>query len=89
MGQDEKLKYRNADSEFINHVKSATSISELPHLVPWGYTFGEYLIFYRRMSELGDNADKQIAEQKIKEIQDILKKRGLGMWEIVTPETDL
>lgn len=89
MGQDEKLKYRNADSEFIKKVKSATSISELPHIVSWGYTFGEYLIFYQRMSELGDNADKQIAEQKIKEIQDILKNRRLGMWEIVTPETDL
>lgn len=89
MEQDKKLKYRNADSEFIKQVKSATSINELPHLVSWGYTFGEYLIFYQRMSELGDNADKQIAAQKIKEIQDILKNRRLGMWEIVTPETDL
>lgn len=89
MGQDEKLKYRNADSEFIKQVKSAKSISELPHIVSWGYTLGEYLIFYQRMSELGDNADKQIAEQKIKEIQDILKNRRLGMWEIVTPVTDL
>lgn len=89
MGQDEKLTYRNPDREFIKRVKSAASITELPHLVPWGHTFGEYLVFYQRMSELGDNADKQIAEQKIKELQDILKKRRLGMWEIVTPEADL
>lgn len=89
MGQDEKLKYRNADSEFIKQVKSATSISELPHIVSWGYTFGEYLFFYQRMFELGDNADKELAEHKIKEIQDILKNRRLGMWEIVTPETYL